>query len=99
MCRCEPSEGVLSVKRERSSRGEVITATVSYSGAVRRSVSQEVRRLAGQHGEGSGDLNCTGCRDGQRSPGISFWCPDWLGDRGLSPRHRVQLSAIYPMGR
>ena len=87
------------MKRERSSRGEVITATVSYSGAVRRSVSQEVRRLAGQHGEGSGDLNCTGCRDGQRSPGISFWCPDWLGDRGLSPRHRVQLSAIYPMGR
>lgn len=51
MCRCEPSEGVLSVKLERSSRGEVITATVSYSGVVRRSVSQELRQLAGQHGE------------------------------------------------
>lgn len=63
MCRCEPSEGVLSVKLERSSRGEVITATVSYS-VVRRSVSQELRRLAGQHGEDSGELNCTGYRDG-----------------------------------
>lgn len=38
MCRCEPSkEGVLSVKLERSSRGEVIT-TVSYSGVVSEGV-------------------------------------------------------------
>lgn len=41
MCWCEPSEGVLSVKRERSSRGEVITAGVSYSAAVRRRVSRK----------------------------------------------------------
>lgn len=52
------------MKLERSSRGEVITATVSYSGVVRRSVSQELRQLAGQHGEDSGELNCTGYRDG-----------------------------------
>lgn len=60
----EPSEGVLSVKLRGVAGGEVITATVSYSGVVRRSVSQELRQLAGQHGEDSGELNCTGYRDG-----------------------------------
>lgn len=87
------------MNRERSSRGEVISARVSYSGAVRRRVPQEVRQLAGQHGENLGELQLHRLQrwlEGTR--GLVFGALSSSETRGLSPWHRVQLLAVIPDG-